>query len=192
MNEEAGFPYHAWGPPTPYRNSRSLRFPENQGKSGEIRRRSDWLRYCSRPLRSFPVFCRRGATSLKGTSVKSLHKILALSAVLAAAGALTGCIASGDSTDDSMAAARSQGGSAADTGKGSIKVDVCHIPPGNPANMHVITVGAPAVEAHLAHGDNLGACPEVPPTDTVPPNDNKPPKDDVPPVDDVPPSDNIN
>jgi len=38
------------------------------------------------------------------------------------------------------------------------KVQVCHIPPGNPGNRHDICVGAPSVPAHLAHGDNLGCC----------------------------------
>src|SRR5215213_10692024 len=38
------------------------------------------------------------------------------------------------------------------------RVTICHIPPGNPGNAHTITVGAPAVDAHLAHGDFLGAC----------------------------------
>lgn len=38
------------------------------------------------------------------------------------------------------------------------KVDVCHIPPGNPANAHTINVSVNAVPAHLAHGDFLGAC----------------------------------
>ena len=38
------------------------------------------------------------------------------------------------------------------------KVDICHIPPGNPANAHVINVSVHAVPAHLAHGDNLGDC----------------------------------
>ena len=38
------------------------------------------------------------------------------------------------------------------------KVTICHIPPGNPDNAHTITVGAPAVPAHLAHGDYLGEC----------------------------------
>ena len=37
-------------------------------------------------------------------------------------------------------------------------VTICHIPPGNPANAHTITVGEPAVKAHLRHGDTLGAC----------------------------------
>ncbi|RJS20865.1 hypothetical protein DRW03_19520 [Corallococcus sp. H22C18031201] len=41
---------------------------------------------------------------------------------------------------------------------GNDHVSVCHIPPGNPANAHTIIVGAPAVEAHLRHGDTLGAC----------------------------------
>lgn len=42
------------------------------------------------------------------------------------------------------------------------KVDVCHIPPGNPENAHTITISENAVEAHLEHGDYLGACdPEV-------------------------------
>jgi hypothetical protein len=38
------------------------------------------------------------------------------------------------------------------------KVTICHIPPGNPENAHEITVGAPAVPAHLAHGDLVGSC----------------------------------
>ena len=37
-------------------------------------------------------------------------------------------------------------------------VTLCHIPPGNPDNAHTLTVGAPAVNAHLRHGDRLGAC----------------------------------
>jgi len=41
---------------------------------------------------------------------------------------------------------------------GSNKVPVCHIPPGNPADAKTIYVGAPAVAAHLAHGDFQGDC----------------------------------
>lgn len=37
---------------------------------------------------------------------------------------------------------------------------VCHIPPGNAAAKHTISVGAPAVLAHLRHGDTLGRCDE--------------------------------
>jgi len=40
----------------------------------------------------------------------------------------------------------------------STNVVLCHIPPGNASAMHTIQVGAPAVQAHLAHGDTLGAC----------------------------------
>ncbi len=45
-------------------------------------------------------------------------------------------------------------------GPGVPKVTICHIPPGNPDNPQTITVGSPAVPAHLAHGDALGACPK--------------------------------
>ena len=41
---------------------------------------------------------------------------------------------------------------------GAAKVDVCHIPPGNPDNAHTITISENAVSAHLDHGDHLGAC----------------------------------
>src|SRR5689334_8943055 len=47
-------------------------------------------------------------------------------------------------------------GSAA--GAGQQKVQVCHRPPGNPNNYQTITIGAPALPAHLAHGDLVGAC----------------------------------
>lgn len=48
--------------------------------------------------------------------------------------------------------------SAANARGGVPKVTICHIPPGNPDNAHEITVGEPAVPAHLAHGDTMGAC----------------------------------
>ena len=38
---------------------------------------------------------------------------------------------------------------------GPDKVLVCHVPPGNPANAHVISVSPNAVAAHFAHGDCL-------------------------------------
>jgi hypothetical protein len=38
------------------------------------------------------------------------------------------------------------------------KVDICHVPPGNPDNAHTISVSVHAVPAHLAHGDYLGEC----------------------------------
>lgn len=52
---------------------------------------------------------------------------------------------------------------------GSNRVTLCHIPPGNPANAHTITVGEPAVRAHLAHGDYLGPCHGSPGSDGSPP-----------------------
>lgn len=38
------------------------------------------------------------------------------------------------------------------------RVDVCHIPPGNPGNFHTIRVSENALSAHLSHGDVLGSC----------------------------------
>jgi hypothetical protein len=49
-------------------------------------------------------------------------------------------------------------GMAAAQGKNE-KVIICHIPSGNPANAHTITVSANALDAHLAHGDTRGPCP---------------------------------
>jgi hypothetical protein len=44
---------------------------------------------------------------------------------------------------------------------GSHKAQVCHVPDGNPANAHEISVSARAVDAHLRNheGDTLGPCP---------------------------------
>jgi len=44
------------------------------------------------------------------------------------------------------------------------KVVICHIPPGNPANAHTLSVSENALEAHLAHGDFLGPCEAPPPS----------------------------
>lgn len=41
---------------------------------------------------------------------------------------------------------------------GDAKVQVCHVPPGNPANFHTITISENALQAHLGHGDLAGAC----------------------------------
>lgn len=38
------------------------------------------------------------------------------------------------------------------------KVDICHLPPGNPSNQQDLSVSTSALDAHLAHGDWLGAC----------------------------------
>lgn len=38
------------------------------------------------------------------------------------------------------------------------KIEVCHLPPGNPANWHTITINDTALPAHQAHGDRVGSC----------------------------------
>jgi hypothetical protein len=38
------------------------------------------------------------------------------------------------------------------------KVQVCHVPPGNPSNFHIISINDNALQAHLAHGDLAGPC----------------------------------
>jgi len=40
------------------------------------------------------------------------------------------------------------------------KVEICHIPPGNPDNARTIMVSQSALAAHLAHGDYEGECDE--------------------------------
>jgi hypothetical protein len=40
------------------------------------------------------------------------------------------------------------------------KIQICHVPPGNPANWHTITISEKALKAHLKHGDLPGACGE--------------------------------
>ncbi len=48
-------------------------------------------------------------------------------------------------------------------GGGGGKVEICHVPPGNPGNAHTLSVSENAVQAHLAHGDTLGPCVAPPP-----------------------------
>lgn len=38
------------------------------------------------------------------------------------------------------------------------QVTVCHVPPGNEANRHTLTISRSALKAHLAHGDVEGSC----------------------------------
>ncbi len=47
------------------------------------------------------------------------------------------------------------------------KVTICHVPRGNPKNVHTITVSASALKAHLAHNDYLGECKQSPPTEAL-------------------------
>lgn len=50
---------------------------------------------------------------------------------------------------------------AAVAGGSTEKVELCHVPPGDPSDAHTITVSVKASESHLANheGDKLGACP---------------------------------
>lgn len=45
---------------------------------------------------------------------------------------------------------------------GQAKVDVCHIPPGNPDNARTLTISENALAAHLDHGDHVGPCGSTP------------------------------
>jgi len=91
-----------------------------------------------------------------------------LSVLCAVTLALFGC--GGDRQPSPTAPART---ATADEGDGSVtaeaaqpKVTICHVPPGNPGNAHTITIGAPAVQHHLANhpGDAIGPCPRPTPT----------------------------
>ena len=39
----------------------------------------------------------------------------------------------------------------------AVSVPICHVPPGNAANAHVVTVGEAAIPAHLMHDDFTGS-----------------------------------
>lgn len=75
----------------------------------------------------------------------------------------------GDGEPDDSFRIRIQGRVEGEPASGDVDVDasqddiedhvtICHVPPGNPDNAHTIVVGAPAVDAHLAHGDFEGEC----------------------------------
>lgn len=87
---------------------------------------------------------------------------------LAGLGLLVGCLNTTDMESSGSPSALRGADSAADSAAGlghgdkvGKKEYVCHIPPGNPANAHTLHIGYPAVDAHLAHGDSLGRCPEA-------------------------------
>jgi hypothetical protein len=91
---------------------------------------------------------------MKSTSYHALAVICL--ATLAAAGCASDRVTGPDPDRAAAVAGDDFGGTSAD---GVEKVTICHIPPGNPENRHTITVGAPAVEAHVTqHGDFVGAC----------------------------------
>jgi hypothetical protein len=76
---------------------------------------------------------------------------------------LVGCSAVGPSNPTSatdIAAARDERGSA--TAQDSDSRTICHIPAGDFALAHNVTVAGSAVPAHLAHGDLPLPCPQQP------------------------------
>jgi hypothetical protein len=95
-----------------------------------------------------------------------LSSILSSSAVLAALGLVMmgGCGGSLETEEDSFdSTLRDEELNAAPTQNGHVagdgKITLCHVPPGNPANAHTITVGGPAWNGHRNHkGDYLGPC----------------------------------
>jgi len=40
------------------------------------------------------------------------------------------------------------------------KIEICHMPPGNPDNAHTLSISVNAMRAHLAHGDYIDECTE--------------------------------
>jgi len=42
----------------------------------------------------------------------------------------------------------------------SKKIEICHVPPGNPDNAHTLSISVNAMRAHLAHGDYIDECAE--------------------------------
>jgi hypothetical protein len=40
------------------------------------------------------------------------------------------------------------------------KIEICHVPPGNPDNAHTLSISVNAMRAHLAHGDYIDECAE--------------------------------
>ena len=87
----------------------------------------------------------------------AIRKLVLTFAAAAGLSLLSGCVASSASEEDASSVAARAAAEQQNGGGGVEKVSICHYPPGNPANMHVITVGSPAVKAHLAHGDKLVA-----------------------------------
>jgi hypothetical protein len=42
----------------------------------------------------------------------------------------------------------------------SKKIEICHVPPGNPDNAHTLSISVNAMRAHMAHGDYMDECTE--------------------------------
>jgi hypothetical protein len=127
-----------------------------------------------------------------------LHSILSSSAVLAALGLMImgGCGGSPLEEEENLYGSTPRDGelNAAPGQEGEVaaggKITLCHVPPGNPANAHTITVGGPAWNGHRNHkGDYLGPCQGAGgPDGGVPPPPPPPDGEPTPPDAGTPPS----
>lgn len=79
---------------------------------------------------------------------------------------------SGNSNSGNSGGNNNQGG--INTQEDTVKVTVCHIPPGNEANRHSLVISRSALKAHLAHGDKEGPCEEAKPKPKENNNSKKP------------------
>jgi len=80
-----------------------------------------------------------------------MHRTLKALVLLVGSIAFAGCLQlSTDSREGAIDSAACNGN----------KVEMCHVPPGNPDNAHTICIGAAAVDAHVGHGDHPGSCDE--------------------------------
>ncbi len=67
---------------------------------------------------------------------------------------------SNGSDDDPTFGNASDGNETEGNQTGEDTVEICHVPPGESEARHTINVSESAVEAHMEHGDERGACPE--------------------------------
>jgi hypothetical protein len=104
--------------------------------------------------------------------LKGSNKVIGMLAGAAGAVFFFGCMNPTDSPNsgtDQTVALRSDADSAGTAnGKDHGKTTICHMPPGNPANAHTLSIGDAAVPAHLAHGDKLGRCEDLKPQKPCP------------------------
>ena len=80
-------------------------------------------------------------------------------AVAAAVAGLVFAAAAGVGLAQITASSTATAAPSATTSMGQAKVAICHRRKSKKHPFRTITVGAPAVQAHLNHGDKTGACP---------------------------------
>lgn len=95
-------------------------------------------------------------------------------------GALGGSARASDNAKDEGASGEDSGAGEDNTGK----ITICHVPPGNPANAHTLTVSVNGWNGHQNHpGDFIGACDG---SDGEPDDGNTPPDEGPSDPDDAP------